>query len=500
MLRPIHKSDFVHNRCSFSPGTKELRSFLDGFADKMKIDKQEDFYLTKTKNIYREGSKMKLSTSLSTYFPEFVWFPLLFKASTSSLLLSSSASKLLREWFDWHADDLDIEQQEDWYRISDKDIRDRGGSCFLDFFSDNVIQALKTAYSEFDWMLWKSQLFNSQSRSRSFFDWFAQQLGIELQEEWYRFTNSDVAERGGSAILDFHSYSLCGALQSCFPEYQWHPWLFCFSSHSPNRFKWNFRSYFDWIADQLDIQRQEDWYSVSSRDIEDRRGSYFLQQTGGSLASALVTCYPEFAWMPWSFRHLPHTFWSDSKMQREYVDWIGEHFGIETMDEWLRVSKSSVMQIGGQVSERFLKYKGSWMQALYSVYPEYNWPSVMHSSEGQQKVFDMLQSLLPWSEIYTNYSFMYSKKQTLELDFFLPSLSLALEYQGGQHHSPRFGQSNELEQRKRKDEQKRRVCSLKGITLIEIPFWWQNSSSALVNTIRRLRPEIPLHTDSLFVQ
>ena len=59
----------------------------------------------------------------------------------------------------------------------------------------------------------------------------------------------------------------------------------------------------------------------------------------------------------------------------------------------------------------------------------------------------------------------------LKLDIFLPKLSLAFEYQGHQHYN-HFLPAHKLTNQIERDQEKRDICKEKGITLIEIPYWW----------------------------
>jgi hypothetical protein len=62
----------------------------------------------------------------------------------------------------------------------------------------------------------------------------------------------------------------------------------------------------------------------------------------------------------------------------------------------------------------------------------------------------------------------------MELDIYIPSLSLALEFNGSQHYleSQLFGS---LDIQRSRDVDKRIMCNLLGITLLEIPYWWDYS-------------------------
>jgi hypothetical protein len=77
----------------------------------------------------------------------------------------------------------------------------------------------------------------------------------------------------------------------------------------------------------------------------------------------------------------------------------------------------------------------------------------------------------------------------MQLDVFLPNFVLALEYQGEQHFQDiyRFSKQEEYAAR---DQQKRKACLEAGITLIEIPYWWDYEEDSLRATIHSHRPDL----------
>jgi hypothetical protein len=77
----------------------------------------------------------------------------------------------------------------------------------------------------------------------------------------------------------------------------------------------------------------------------------------------------------------------------------------------------------------------------------------------------------------------------MELDIFVPSLLLAFEYNGEQHYNYHyiFGSP---EDRMRKDEEKKKLCKQLGITLVEVPYWWDCSKFSLAATICKVKPTL----------
>lgn len=77
----------------------------------------------------------------------------------------------------------------------------------------------------------------------------------------------------------------------------------------------------------------------------------------------------------------------------------------------------------------------------------------------------------------------------MELDIYIPAFNLAFEYQGKQHYGQEFLHVSSKNIFK-KDEEKRIACQNEGITLIAIPFWWNQKKESLIATIKKYRPEL----------
>jgi hypothetical protein len=113
----------------------------------------------------------------------------------------------------------------------------------------------------------------------------------------------------------------------------------------------------------------------------------------------------------------------------------------------------------------------------------------------QRYVAVTLQKLFPLHLAVENYKHpkvVHSTGFPIELDIFIEDLKLAIEYQGAQHYKPLYWASDFTSQTM-KDSEKKIICKKHGITLIEVPYWWDRTPESLALAIHQARPELILH-------
>lgn len=134
-------------------------------------------------------------------------------------------------------------------------------------------------------------------------------------------------------------------------------------------------------------------------------------------------------------------------------------------------------------------YKYSFRNLLQVAYPQEDWSQVHLTSRTkksrQRWLFLSLRRLFPGREIIEESVIL----KNIEVDIWIPSLSLAVEFQGEQHYHdvPLF---SPIELYKLRDENKRIVCQENDVKLLTIPYWWDNSIESLHATIFEKFPKL----------
>jgi hypothetical protein len=116
-----------------------------------------------------------------------------------------------------------------------------------------------------------------------------------------------------------------------------------------------------------------------------------------------------------------------------------------------------------------------------------------NSSWYQRRAFWGMWDSIPFTELchsmLTNISLQHPELRSdsnkpMELDVFLPRERLAFEYQGQVHFEDIYSLGI-LWKQKEVDARKRGLCKEKGITLIEVPYWWDRGKESLAATIQK---------------
>eukprot|EP01125_Pyxidicula_operculata_P008535 TRINITY_DN2859_c0_g3_i4.p2 TRINITY_DN2859_c0_g3~~TRINITY_DN2859_c0_g3_i4.p2 ORF type:complete len:333 (-),score=32.63 TRINITY_DN2859_c0_g3_i4:27-1025(-) len=327
-------------------------------------------------------------------------------------------------------------------------------------------------------------------------------------EDWYGVSVKQVRENKGSGLIKKHNYSLVNLLKAIYPDYQWLPWKF---RKSPRGFwssKDNRYAYLRWIETKLGISEPSMWYHFTSKRvfIENDGGGILIKHYKGSPYELLKDLYPDFKWEPRRFNKAPHSYWKNEENVKESILSLSTSLKIKNLDDWYRVSAKQLHHLGvaGLVNEY-----GSLYKPLKIAYPQHDWDKSKFSSKSkrasQRWLYVCLRDIFgDRIDIFEDFRYDFSVEEKekaekyagypLQFDFWIPSYNIAIEYQGEQHfqHLPHF---SSLEAYREWDRKKQEFCEEVGISLIEIPHWWDGNEDSLIASIHTKRPYLKILRD-----
>eukprot|EP01114_Cavostelium_apophysatum_P023792 TRINITY_DN9076_c0_g1_i1.p1 TRINITY_DN9076_c0_g1~~TRINITY_DN9076_c0_g1_i1.p1 ORF type:complete len:404 (-),score=59.76 TRINITY_DN9076_c0_g1_i1:239-1450(-) len=367
--------------------------------------------------------------------------------------------------------------------------------CTLD--SSGKVQSLEKKLRPFAY-----GYFANPSNRREFVENFANHMGYSHWTDFYGIKSDDFVKLGGTALLHrYYNGSLRNAVMQILPEHDWDPSKFTELNTSwKDKTIADDRQFFDLIGSRLNIRRPEDWYKAKIEDVLEHGGSALMKAYGNSYSRAIMTVYPEYPWTLWRFRRAPRNFWQNHDNGRRFLDWAFEQLGLREMDDWYQITLKQLNEIGG---ESFTSRFSSLAALLKTFYPEHQWDeekfhirwtSTMTSRKYQALLRNQVEQILPEAvDIHSEFrhpTLKYeSTQKEVQFDIFIPSLHLAFEFQGIQHYKPGYLPSSLTDIRGR-DLEKKKLCESAGITLIEVPYWWDLRKESLVATLGLARPDL----------
>jgi hypothetical protein len=239
-----------------------------------------------------------------------------------------------------------------------------------------------------------------------------------------------------------------------------------------------------------DVTHPDDWYKLQYKHIQSKGGEGVLARYGGSLSSALADLYPQYKIAPWRFSVSPRNYWKSPENVDSYIQSLTKNLGITKTQDWNDLTHRYLTSLKFGT---LIKQNKGLANFLQSRFPNEIWQQPVKASPSKSQIFlaKMLQTIFPFEHIVLEYGhpdLVYTHtRRRMYLDVFIPNLSLAFEYHGIQHYNHHFKYGNPTEQQTR-DKEKEQACKREGITLITIPFWWDNARASLVATILKFYP------------
>jgi len=223
--------------------------------------------------------------------------------------------------------------------------------------------------------------------------------------------------------------------------------------------------------------------------------------------NALATAYPEHVWekapesKPW-----PKNTWKDPNHLRDFFEKCKKELDIQKPEDWHRVSMKQIINLGGKAIYSY----GNLGDALALAYPKQQWDLNMFSRIGkksaQRWLALQLKKILPEdTQIFEDFRHPLltwtddSISAKMQIDLWIPTYNLAIEYQG-EHHFHEitgFGPSGTLALYENRDTLKKTLAAEKNIFFLAIPYWWDGQSSSLRATLHEKFPDLFPEVDGI---
>jgi len=250
------------------------------------------------------------------------------------------------------------------------------------------------------------------------------------------------------------------------------------------------------LGTKLGVRSLDDWYYVSILDVEDKDIRLLLTMNyNSSLIQALVANYPEFDWKIYKFDNSYRGLFNDEVDRTAIDQQIEEQNGNPKCEDFNTT-------VG--------KYKDHWQVRLFHNKPNPNCsihrstptPNDMDKSITEklslalpetQHLFKIIMGLFPNSNVEITYYdalLLYSDtRRPFSISVYVPQHKLGFDYYvdpntngqyavGANYNFNFFHNAKKL------------VCEKAGITLIDVPSWWDKKSESILAAINRCRPEI----------
>jgi len=492
--------------------TKEnKKKFFDNFAKIHQINKPQDWGKAKHDDITRFGGKYVIGTygnslirALRDLYDDIEWKTEWFENVPSVPKGHWKDQINQRRFLDEVARDLNIESPSEWGKVTLTEVISRNGNGLISHNKGSLFRTLVAAYPEVDWdKKWFKNIskvpkghWTLKENQRTFMDNIARLYNLKNPRDWGRITVDDIKKCEGSSVLEYYDFSLFNALQGVYPEIEWERSWFPRLPKVPKGY-WslieNQKSFMDGIGRLYKINSHSDWGRITLEQIVKGGGTTLLVKNNFSLFNILQQVYPEVKWDRSWFPRLskyPTNFWNSLENQRNFLDSIANQYHVIQSKDWQRISLSLINNKGGK--PLLARYNNSLLLLLKKVYPNNDWNQItdrkssnLLMSNVQHEVWNFVRKFFPEEKILVNFRHpeLLSDKRfvNIELDIWIPELNIAFEYHGHQHFRDAFNKDL-VEQRKR-DQLRREQCSKVGITLIEIPYWWDNNEESLLATI-----------------
>ena len=520
---------------SYFSSLENQKEFMDNLFSQLNLNSFDDWLQITRKKLVKNGAKSLLQvyynndmkSILLSIYPNYPWnfdsHDIKIHTKNEFFRSYDNQTKFMNNLY--HI--LQLKSLDDWLNVSRNTINRHGGNGLLQLYSNSMEKLLNSIYPLHSWYfqrLYKqtnTSYFRSIENQRNFVDQFFIACKLQTFDDFLSISATRLFEFGGKKLLSHYSNDIRKMFIHLYPNYPWpsqNTFKLKFQSHNYFLSLKNQREFMDQLYYQFGLSSMEGWSKITKKKIIKNGGKSLLTTYySTNIQKLLKTVYPYY---PWNFGENDFKYKRPPQsilFLRKIIHYVIDYFKIKQKKDWYRVSSklrvysSSVNQYHltdriihlSQRSKKKEKMKViDIFKALSLIFPHDKWKRkyflFRSKTSIQRLLFIYSLSLFPSVILYENYrhphqrlfveNFQYENREVLsasnllEYDIFIPSLNLAIEYQGEQHYDdiPPFCSSALYQAR---DKVKQEFSDLYSIQLITIPYWWDKSFSSFLSTL-----------------
>eukprot|EP01124_Arcella_intermedia_P001428 TRINITY_DN10779_c0_g1_i2.p1 TRINITY_DN10779_c0_g1~~TRINITY_DN10779_c0_g1_i2.p1 ORF type:complete len:321 (-),score=79.74 TRINITY_DN10779_c0_g1_i2:3-965(-) len=227
------------------------------------------------------------------------------------------------------------------------------------------------------------------------------------------------------------------------------------------------------------VEKEKDLCNITTWSFnQNPRGLSVLYLNNYSPQTVFQEAYPEFFL---DQRKVQQGFWNNTR-ENYLVHRLLKEYHLRKNADWYRLSMGQVVSIFGRGTsmKNLIKLLDCW-------HPEEDWNYNKFSEKIQKRAKQRflglkLREMIQDEIIIEEYTIVRGSHKFV-FDFYFPGLKMVVEYQGEQHYFS-ITKWMSFEQQLERDKEKNRVCQEEGLTLINIPYWWDNTTHSLKDLIK----------------
>jgi hypothetical protein len=147
----------------------------------------------------------------------------------------------------------------------------------LNFFSIFSIKLPKTKWHAWRFETQPMEFWEDKERVREYFDYVAENMGIESIDGWYQVTKEAIKQKN---LMERFGWKVSNALKFVYSDTTWQLWKFHGETSKPWQDEEQRNLFVHWFEEEFDIIQLKDWYGFTDKQLMSYGGAALLKHSG----------------------------------------------------------------------------------------------------------------------------------------------------------------------------------------------------------------------------